>query len=180
MPFIRNTKNSWFWNDPDVIREALATSSCTSEVLAKGGIRGGMSNYDRLRRACEYHGIPLEFGRQWRASHWIPNEEIFVENSKYVFNSIPLKKRLLDAGRLENVCSGCGVGPEWNGQSLTLQLDHINGISNDHRYENLRILCPNCHSQTPTYSGRRHDNYGKGTRSGLKGRRRPGSLPLPS
>lgn len=45
----------------------------------------------------------------------------------------------------------CGIGNEWNGKPLTLQLDHINGDHSDNRLENLRILCPNCHSQTSTW-----------------------------
>ena len=44
--------------------------------------------------------------------------------------------------------------PLWNGIPLVLQLDHINGINNDNRIENLRFLCPNCHSQTTTFSGK--------------------------
>ena len=50
-------------------------------------------------------------------------------------------------------CTTCGIN-EWQGKPLTLHLDHINGINNDNRIENLRLLCPNCHSQTETY-GRR-------------------------
>jgi 5-methylcytosine-specific restriction endonuclease McrA len=64
-----------------------------------------------------------------------------------------VKVRLLRAGILKNVCSNCGL-TEWLGRSVTMHLDHINGIHNDHRLENLRMLCPNCHSQTPTYGGR--------------------------
>lgn len=48
----------------------------------------------------------------------------------------------------------CGNIGEWQGQKLVLQLDHINGKNNDHRIENLRFLCPNCHSITETYAGK--------------------------
>lgn len=55
---------------------------------------------------------------------------------------------------LEYKCALCGNTGEWQGQVLTLQIDHINGIRNDNRKENLRWLCPNCHSQTETFCGR--------------------------
>ena len=64
-----------------------------------------------------------------------------------------LKKRLLRAGLLTNACAVCGIN-QWQGRPLVLELDHINGVSDDHRLENLRLLCPNCHSQTDTYCGR--------------------------
>jgi 5-methylcytosine-specific restriction endonuclease McrA len=64
-----------------------------------------------------------------------------------------VKRRLLLEGILENVCSECGLR-EWRGKALAMHIDHINGIRTDHRLENLRMLCPNCHSQTPTYGGR--------------------------
>jgi 5-methylcytosine-specific restriction endonuclease McrA len=64
-----------------------------------------------------------------------------------------IKQRLLRAGLLDNRCQECGVS-EWLGERLTIQIDHANGIRDDYRLENLRMLCPNCHSQTPTYGGR--------------------------
>jgi len=64
-----------------------------------------------------------------------------------------LKRRLIKEGLKENKCEECGIG-NWNGKELICQLDHRNGISDDHRYENLIMLCPNCHSQTDTYCGR--------------------------
>jgi 5-methylcytosine-specific restriction endonuclease McrA len=64
-----------------------------------------------------------------------------------------VKARLLRAGLLENHCQICGL-EAWLGRPLSIHIDHINGIRNDHRLENLRMLCPNCHSQTDTYSGK--------------------------
>jgi 5-methylcytosine-specific restriction endonuclease McrA len=64
-----------------------------------------------------------------------------------------LKTRLVRAGLLENNCHSCGL-KDWQGRPLSMHLDHINGVPNDNRLENLRMLCPNCHSQTPTYGGR--------------------------
>lgn len=66
-----------------------------------------------------------------------------------------LKARILKEGLLKEVCLKCGLGPEWQGERLVLQLDHINGNQRDWRLENLQILCPNCHTQTKTYSNKK-------------------------
>lgn len=78
-------------------------------------------------------------------------EEILIENSTYG-NLRSLKSRLLKENKMVYSCVECGID-DWNGKKLTLQLDHINGINNDNRLENLRLLCPNCHSQTKTFGG---------------------------
>ena len=64
-----------------------------------------------------------------------------------------VKQRLLREGLRQNECSKCGIR-DWLGDPLSMHIDHINGSGGDHRLENLRMLCPNCHSQTPTYGGR--------------------------
>ena len=83
----------------------------------------------------------------------IPLEDILVENSTYT-NRQRLKIRLINANLLEYKCCECGLKNKWNGKELVLQLHHKNGIETDNRLENLGFLCPNCHSQTPTFSGK--------------------------
>lgn len=70
------------------------------------------------------------------------------------YTTAKVKKRLIDEGYIEQKCDWCGIKDQWNGKPIVLHLDHINGINNDHRLENLRLLCPNCHSQTDTFAGK--------------------------
>lgn len=58
-------------------------------------------------------------------------------------------------------CSTCGIN-EWNGREIGLELDHIDGDSYNNSFSNLRLLCPNCHSQTPTFKNK---NKGRGRKS---------------
>ena len=81
-------------------------------------------------------------------------EKILVKNSTYK-NTARLKGRLLDAGLLKNRCYECSLPPTWNGKRLSLHLDHIDGDRSNNLISNLRILCPNCHSQTKTYAGKK-------------------------
>jgi len=82
--------------------------------------------------------------------------EVFVENSDYSRHS--LKKRIIKQNLMEYKCQCCGLGDKWNNEIISLQLDHINGINNDNRIENLRFLCPNCHSQQDTYAAKNRKN----------------------
>lgn len=68
------------------------------------------------------------------------------------YSTTRLKERLLNEKGWEYVCNWCKIS-EWRGQRLVLQLDHIDGNNSNHKIENLRLLCPNCHSQTETYAG---------------------------
>lgn len=65
-----------------------------------------------------------------------------------------VRRLLVACGLRKDECEICGQGPEWNGERLVLELDHVNGINTDNRYENWRIVCPNCHSQTSTWKSR--------------------------
>jgi len=64
-----------------------------------------------------------------------------------------VKLRLLAAGLKQERCEACGL-TDWDGRSISLELHHVNGDGQDNRLENLRLLCPNCHSQTDTWGGR--------------------------
>ena len=77
------------------------------------------------------------------------NEEILKENSNV--NRSTVKKRLIDTELMEYKCIECGNTGEWMGKKISLILDHINGIRNDNRLENLRFLCPNCNATLPTH-----------------------------
>ena len=64
-----------------------------------------------------------------------------------------LKRSLLEIGR-PNICAMCGMEPFWNGKELSFQVDHKNGNKNDNREDNLRLVCPNCHSQTENFGSK--------------------------
>ena len=70
------------------------------------------------------------------------------------FQTYKLKNRLLKEGVLKNICSVCLID-SWNGKPIKLELDHIDGSRTNHALSNLRLLCPNCHSQTDTYRSKK-------------------------
>jgi hypothetical protein len=78
-------------------------------------------------------------------------EELFHENSKADIKTVKRKYSILFP---QERCCICEIPCIWNNKKLNLHLDHINGNNSDNRLENLRWICPNCHSQTPTYTGR--------------------------
>mgnify|MGYP000887062269 FL=1 len=81
------------------------------------------------------------------------SSEIFVDGSKYKGSTDAIKRRFLKEYNIPYECSSCKIN-SWMNQKLSLQLDHKNGRRNDNRPENLRLLCPNCHSLTQTFAGR--------------------------
>lgn len=83
-----------------------------------------------------------------------PLKEILVAGSSYSRGN--LKYRLFDAGLKERVCELCGQDEEWRGRQMALILDHINGVPDDNRIENLRVVCPNCAATLDTHCGRKN------------------------
>lgn len=80
-------------------------------------------------------------------------EDVLVKNSEYK-SSNHLKKRLYAEGIKKKQCEECDI-TEWNNKKIIFELEHINGNNTDNRIENLKILCPNCHSQTPTFRNKK-------------------------
>ena len=139
-------------------QEIVESSNSISEIASSLGYKskgGGVVKMikDRIEKLSldTSHFNPYSIGSM-KGKKYISDDEIFVENSTYV-NNTSLKKKLLKMNVIEYKCAICGIS-EWLGNSLSLQLDHINGNNKDNRLENLRLLCPNCHSQTSTFSGR--------------------------
>ena len=87
------------------------------------------------------------------------DDTVFSLNSPHHRNTI--RRYVINNNKIPYVCAVCGNKGEWNGKSLTLTLDHINGNHNDNRIENLRFICPNCDSQSETYGSKNKIRYYK-------------------
>ena len=141
--------------------KVVKENTTISSILKHFGLSNKGGNYKSLKNRLNEDEIDyshIVLGIDSNKGKKIPKEEkplkdVLVEGSTYSRGI--LKKRLLKNGMLTNKCYICGQLPEWNGEKLVMIIDHINGVSNDHRLENLRMLCPNCNSQQPTFAGRR-------------------------
>ena len=132
------------------------SSSCAEAMRTMGYNCTTGNSYTAVKRRIAELNLDV--------SHWadntknahvankIPQDKYFAINTPH--SGGHTRKRLLKDGLMEYKCSLCGNTGEWNGQPLVLQVDHINGDHNDNRLENLRFLCPNCHSQTETFAGK--------------------------
>ena len=133
------------------------------EILKKINSKGVKLSYKTGRKNGgykNYQKLPQETKDKmaWsRGKNIIPNEIIFTTNSLYSAEYI--KERIIKNTLIKYECNKCRLTNTWMNESIILDLDHINGKNTDNRLENLRFLCPNCHSQTATYK-RRNKNTG--------------------
>lgn len=152
------------WSE-DNLKRAVNESYCIAQVCKNLGITATASNYRTYYKYIKkYDDIDTSHftakqqqTRGLKRTRRLSNEEVFVKNSTYP--QAPLRKRVIKQGLVKYSCSCCPIETEYNGMSITLQLDHINGDNTDNRIENLRFLCPNCHSQTDTYMNKRGKIY---------------------
>lgn len=139
--------------------ELLKKSSTISEVLFKLGytVKGNSWGYSQVKRRMDDLNLDHSIFKGKSAIikttklNNIKKEDILKENCKH--QRTVLRRYIIKNNLIPYKCAICGC-TEWQGKTLSLELDHINGINNDNRLENLRFLCPNCHSQTSTYGSR--------------------------
>lgn len=145
----------------DDVRAAVASSRTIAQVLRKLGLVPRGSNYRTYHRLVSRLAIDTShiLGHAWSRGLERPDisrrqrslDGLLVLGSKVKTDA--LRQRLIRSGLKAAACEMCHR-IEWNGRPIPLELDHINGDPEDNRLENLRILCPNCHAQTPTYRAR--------------------------
>lgn len=135
-------------------RLAIEASYSWAESLRRLGLCPTGGAWRVLKKHAGLWGIPTE--------HFLPDgrpparrralEDLLVEHSP--IRGTKLKERLFRAGLKNRECEMCGQGEEWHGRHMSLILDHINGVRDDNRLENLRIVCANCNATLDTHCGR--------------------------
>ena len=146
------------------IEEVVSNSFSSSEACEKLGMAGKSGSATRFRKFLDDNKIDHSHwtGQSWskgktsldddRLRKSKDNSLIFTENSNA--SSHYVRSLLLKHNLKVHKCESCSISNEWNDKPINLQMDHINGDRKDHRLENLRWLCPNCHSQTDTFCSR--------------------------
>lgn len=156
----------------EVLQAAVASSTTMCEVLRRLGLEVVGGQHTHISRRVKALGIDTShFSAPPRAGDVRRRrpEELLVDQSQNLARRIPgerLKRAMIALGAAER-CALCGTGRTWRERPLPLEVDHIDGNWRNNRPENLRFLCPNCHSTTDTYRGR-----GKGLRTPAQGEAR--------
>ena len=166
------TKNI-LWSNKDILLSIINDSKSQKEVLEKMKIRSAGGNFRTLQKYIKLYNLDTShFIKNYEGmvnfmkNSTIPLNKILVENSTY--NRKDLKKRLYSTGLKERKCELCGQGEEWNSKHMSLILDHENGVHNDNRIENLRIVCPNCNATLDTYAGKNNKKIIKPVKKDLR------------
>jgi len=148
-PFIRDWNKVQLYYNEHGLPKTLNHFDMSRHAFSGGVNRGSITPKYVRRDNIDSNG----------SGHKYSLDDLLVENSICTDN-YRLKKRLVNEDLILYSCQGEGcllagiINPVWAGKQITLHLDHINGVNNDYRIENLRFLCPNCHSLTPTYCGK--------------------------
>lgn len=148
----------------EVLEPIVAQAFSIAEVLRLLNVRqtgGGHAHVSRRIRELGLDSSHFLGGRRNRGTTHVGGpakksaREILIEKPELAprTRAHRLRRALAEIGTPPR-CALCGSDEQWRGSTLTLEIDHINGRHNDNRRENLRFLCPNCHSQTETFCAR--------------------------
>jgi len=145
------------------LRAAITASRTWAETLRRLGYRTAGGNWLTLKKYAARWQIPTDHfdpdgvrneALSKASAGRRPLAEILVRNSSY--SRQHLKSRLFAEGLKQRRCEACGQGELWRGDRMALILDHVNGVPDDHRIENLRVLCPNCAATLDTHCVRKN------------------------
>lgn len=144
------------------LREVVQKSETYKEVITLLGFEETGWLYESTKMRCEKDCIDTSHflgSNHNKGGKTKPVIEYLHNNYTNRIDGRFLKNKLINEGYKKDICEICSQLPIWRGKELILQLDHINGDPTDNRLENLRILCPNCHTQTFTYASKtKHDD----------------------
>jgi len=144
------------------VEEAINSSDTISEVLTKLNYSKGSAAYSQFLRYSAVNNLNISKllihqnntgGRRTA----LEIKDIAIENSSCSRKVI--RSKILKLGLKKYECQECGHPPLWKGKEIHLILDHINGVNNDHRLENLRFLCPMCNATLETHGGKNRRTY---------------------
>lgn len=149
-------RRSKIWLCPaEEFSAAVAAAKSYSDLAEKFGYPNGGSPFWSIKERVKEDQLDTSHFR--RRGQWTAELKTLLPSVVLVQNSPhrqAVARRKFKEITETYVCEECGQGDEWNGKPLVLQMDHENGNNRDHRPENLRWLCPNCHTQTATFAGR--------------------------
>ena len=142
--------------EKELLEKLVNESNSYSEVAKKLGLNHRFyGNRQTVKKYIELFNIDIKhFGNYGCGiKRNLALNEILIKDSTYR-NNTHIKEKLYSSDLKKRECEICGQGEEWNGKKMSLILDHINGVSNDNRLENLRIVCPNCNATLDTHGGK--------------------------
>lgn len=144
----------------DEFEGLVKKSETIADILRYFGMNNKGGNHATVKRRAKLDNIDISHISLGRGSNkgkrFNPkktDDEYFCANGTQNRGSI--KSRIIRNNLIPYKCDACGLEDTWNNKKISLQLEHKNGIPNDNRLDNLCFLCPNCHSQTDTYAGKR-------------------------
>lgn len=142
----------------EILEMIVNSSNNFTEVTKKLGLKPFYGNRQTVKKYINLFNIDTKHFRLnakgcGGKKNKIETKDILVENSRYL-STTTLKERLYNEGLKIRICELCGQDESWRGKRMSLILDHINGVNNDNRIENLRIVCPNCNATLETHGGK--------------------------